>query len=1026
MIPIKLTLQGLYSYQKKQVIDFTRLTQAHLFGIFGSVGSGKSTILEAITFALYGKTDRLNLSGDNRNYNMMNLKSNELFIEFLFTAGKDKQKYLITAKGKRNSKQFDIVRKIDRAAFKNTNNEWLPIEFTEIEDVIGLSYDNFKRTIIIPQGKFQEFLQLGNTDRTQMMKEIFNLGDYELYYKVKALELKNKERIQRLEGQLQQLGDINPQQVNEKKVELKNLEKEIKLHEESLKRNQKLKEELSELKILCDKRDSEQKKLQDLNKRKDDIIELEKRIVEFEKCVVDYKALFEAYDKNKNNIVKYRKIIVDNKKQLQTIIDDIENKKKKFHVLELEYQKKDDLKQTIDDLNKIQQLIELRESSDVLKKRSKKGEEVLEKKIREISELKREQEKIVQSLKKSESLLPDEEELLKVKEWYTKRKFLNENNLNISEEKKTIVGEMDEIINAISLLLPSEWDASISAKSDVSAINKVFDAKIEEATNQVRDIDAEIENLSVQTKLEEYVVALHDGEPCPLCGSVIHPKKMNSENVAELLFKARKHKQEVGEKISAIEKKKVQWGRYVSQLELKNKDKEKLERKQQEQLDKITKHNNLFVWDKYSEEKEVDIAFYRVKHLKNEIRNYSIKRENLIDSITKAENDKQKYSDAVNGFKQEILRNATESVTLEKQIVILNKRDYIDKAVSEIQMLVKEHSNKYTEIVDSYEKLSAEIVSLNNTKSNIEGSVKANELSLNSVELDYHDNEKKIDALIKKSHYNNSDEVRKVLLQQINVDSSKKQIEEYKFKLQESEGLLEQYGKQINNRHFNKEKYDEVVQIIAQTNDFLSNKNKQYGALHGEIKKLEDFLQKQILLVKELDELTLRGEDIKTMKALFKGSGFVNYVSSMYLQNLCNAANDRFYKLTRQRLSLEITEDNNFIVRDFMNGGRKRSVKTLSGGQTFQAALSLALALADNIQKISQSDENFFFLDEGFGALDPQSLEVVFDTLKSLRKENRIVGVISHVDDMRQEIDTHLKIVNDDDLGSIIQNSWEN
>lgn len=87
MIPVKLTIQGLYSYQDRQTIDFGRLTSAHLFGIFGAVGGGKSSILEAITFAIYGKTDRLNLSGDNRNYNMMNLKSTELLIDFEFETG---------------------------------------------------------------------------------------------------------------------------------------------------------------------------------------------------------------------------------------------------------------------------------------------------------------------------------------------------------------------------------------------------------------------------------------------------------------------------------------------------------------------------------------------------------------------------------------------------------------------------------------------------------------------------------------------------------------------------------------------------------------------------------------------------------------------------------------------------------------------------------------------------------------------------------------------------------------------------
>jgi len=83
MIPISLTIQGIYSYQQKQTINFEPLTNAGIFGIFGSVGSGKSTILEAISFALYGETERLH-KRDDRAYNMMNLQSKEIFIDFIF------------------------------------------------------------------------------------------------------------------------------------------------------------------------------------------------------------------------------------------------------------------------------------------------------------------------------------------------------------------------------------------------------------------------------------------------------------------------------------------------------------------------------------------------------------------------------------------------------------------------------------------------------------------------------------------------------------------------------------------------------------------------------------------------------------------------------------------------------------------------------------------------------------------------------------------------------------------------------
>jgi len=157
---------------------------------------------------------------------------------------------------------------------------------------------------------------------------------------------------------------------------------------------------------------------------------------------------------------------------------------------------------------------------------------------------------------------------------------------------------------------------------------------------------------------------------------------------------------------------------------------------------------------------------------------------------------------------------------------------------------------------------------------------------------------------------------------------------------------------------------------------------------------------------------------------MFRASGFVNFVSSVHLQQLCNAANDRFFKLTNQNMSLELSESNDFLVRDYMNGGKVRSIKTLSGGQTFQAALSLALALSDSVQTISGSTQNFFFLDEGFGALDREALQTVFKTLKSLRTENRIVGVISHVDEMQQEIDANINVSNHPERGSLLTFSW--
>jgi exonuclease SbcC len=214
MIPIKLTLRGFYSYRSTQTIHFDKLTEAHIFGIFGSTGSGKSTIPEAISFALYGDTERLNQK-EGRGYNMMNLKSDELFIDFIFMAGMIPQKYRATATAKRNSRNFSDVKTIERKAWQWNGVDWEPIEPSTIEGIIGLSYSNFKRTTIIPQGKFQEFLQLGDAERVKMMQELFGLEKFDLQFKTASVLKKSNETRIRLQTQVNELQGIDEAALNE-------------------------------------------------------------------------------------------------------------------------------------------------------------------------------------------------------------------------------------------------------------------------------------------------------------------------------------------------------------------------------------------------------------------------------------------------------------------------------------------------------------------------------------------------------------------------------------------------------------------------------------------------------------------------------------------------------------------------------------------------------------------------------------------------------------------------------------------
>ncbi|WP_026961008.1 AAA family ATPase [Alicyclobacillus herbarius] len=169
---------------------------------------------------------------------------------------------------------------------------------------------------------------------------------------------------------------------------------------------------------------------------------------------------------------------------------------------------------------------------------------------------------------------------------------------------------------------------------------------------------------------------------------------------------------------------------------------------------------------------------------------------------------------------------------------------------------------------------------------------------------------------------------------------------------------------------------------------------------HGEWQELE---QERRKLKAELDNL-------QTLRQLFSGNKFVEFVAQEQLELVARLASDRLKQLTRNRYALEVAADGRFVMRDDFNGGVRRPVTSLSGGETFLTSLALALSLSTQIQLRGRHPLEFFFLDEGFGTLDPELLDVVMSTLERLRLERLTIGVISHVPEMRARMPRRLLV----------------
>ncbi len=1024
MIPVKLTIQGLYSYQEKQTIDFTRLTEANLFGIFGAVGSGKSSILEAITFAIYGKTDRLNLSGDNRNYNMMNLKSNDLLIEFVFETGKNQTAYQAVVKGRRNGKKFEEVKTLERSAYRNDGGNWIPMEPEQLEKAIGLSYDNFKRTIIIPQGQFQEFLQLGNKDRTQMMKELFNLQKFELYYKVASLENKNNAKKQNIEGQLQQLGAIDPEQIKLYEAQLIQFKTEIEQLSLILAGNQMKEAEWKKLQEVVKKLAATQLVLKQLKDREPEFSALETAIGNYEQCLVQFKSLLDALTLSDRKIVQKTDLIKAETSGLKRAEEEITLLETAFAELKIAYEDRDLLKQQAEELTKMIRMNALSTLALADEDRIKKGNLILEQTIENVGKLKLEKESLELSLNAEKVKLPDLAMLSKVKTWHVENKNLHQQLADRKLEIQKFQKEIVAINEAVKTRFKDPVFAGMAPEADIPGGIQFLKDRVEQLKKKILVLDAEMEHYRVQAKLEEYAVNLNDGEACPLCGSVHHPAIFSPASVAEALSGALKNKESLEKEIVWANENLTQLADLSNRFKFNSEHHHELTARLKELDTKIAAHAALFQWENFKEETLVSQAFTAAENIQKGLKEKETALAKVNTQFDKEIQNKEKFQTEIEKIKMALTISQTEIKTLTEQILRINIADYRAKTSIEIETEKQALLHKFTFLEKQFNELTNKLSELRKSKDRLSGSLEANEKELLQEKTASAELQKQLTSRLLQTGYSNLEEIRTILSQDINLELQKQKLRDFRQQMDLLQSQVTLLQSEIGNRIYNSELHQKLLAEITANTQNLSQINQELGKVAELLKKLKSDMENQALLRKELENLELRAENIKTMKSLFKGSGFVNYISSVYLQNLCNAANDRFFQLTRQKLSLEITEDNNFQVRDFLNGGKVRSVKTLSGGQTFQAALSLALALADNIQKITDSNQNFFFLDEGFGSLDKDSLAVVFDTLKSLRKENRIVGVISHVEEMQQEIDTHLRIVNHDETGSRILTSW--
>ena len=1010
MIPIQLTLEGLYSYQERQTIDFTGLTEAGLFGIFGAVGSGKSSILEAISFALYGETERLN-ARDRRAYNMMNLKANNSFMRFDFI-NHDNKIFRVEREFKRNSKKFEDVKPSSVTFYENQNEKWVPLDHSDCEKIIGLSYANFKRTIIIPQGQFKEFLELGAAERTNMMKEIFNLQQYDLQNSTAVLNSKNRSELDQLEGQLKGFEDINEEHISAQnellkteKQKFENINTEFKKAEETYLNLKNLK---SDFELLNSKKENYKKLLAD--KKNFDALETETEL---------YDRIFRIFTpliSEKNKLYSELKNRMEEHKSHSTAVQEITKKfnqnKEQLEKIRPDFEALDQSKIQENDLKIILQMLGYSAEIKLLKERTENGSA----KVKEVESAQNLiKEKIQEVQNKLDGLKPkklDNQLLLNAGNWFSIRKNIHESlqkQIQKTQNFNTEFQKIEEELKPFNI--------------ETDNFQQDFNLKITALENQKKEISARKSQLEVQQKLAHFADELHDGKSCPLCGSLEHPHIVEFNDVSAELAKINKEfeeielqQKEIQTKISAVEKILERKKLLQSQQETDNSQLQTIK-------SELENHLKTFTWKEFNSENEADFntkrseSFEIEKQIEELQKIISAKQKNL----EQTQQDLNKFNKALEEFKLKEHEVVTQIKTSETNLKALSWKNYQEQTVFEVEKLHSDLSKQnlkteqqYQQLIEEEQEITVRLAAQKSTLSQLEKQVSElnTEISANEIQ---------IKESLTLHQFVSLNEIEPVLAQKINVSENRNLIQKFRIEFETTKNGIAELETKLKGFHFDETQFSEVEAQFKIVETEKNNANNAVVKLTTEIERLQNEFRKKEGLLKDLSKLQKRAENLKIMTNLFKGAGFVQYVSSIYLRQLCDHANIRFHRMTRNQLSLQLNENNDFEIIDYLNEGRCRSVKTLSGGQAFQVSLSLALALAESVQTNAKADKNFFFIDEGFGTQDLESVNVVFETLTSLQKENRIVGIISHVEELKEKIPVSLNIVKDEERGSLIE-----
>ena len=1003
MKPIRLELKEFGPY-KNEIIEWDKIINEPIFLITGKTGSGKSTLFDAITYALYNKTTGGKDIASLRTKTALDKDKTQVNFDFELS-GKKYRIERTLAYLKAGNKNLTS----GKVALMQYNDEKLEVIATKeqevkekVEGLIGLDDKQFCQIIILPQGKFKEFLLSKSSEKKETLRSLFNTYFYQkfveqLQEQAKKIDSSHKQKEKELITRFEQfnieeeltkfeyLKDENFEEIlgiiNSQEETIKNEKKELLKLERSF---SKEKENFIELSKLNDK-------FIQLENNKLELEQLSEKEDYYSKLKLEVEKLKEL-QKGKDKIIEYASLLTK-KMQLKKLEEALLNEEDKYKLdldtnkklaLELNAQKTDieELrKETIDYKFFYNNLNELN--------LAKTNIEIYSKSLEELTLKKETYKELDSSLKVAkESYLEDIEE-----------KNILESSIG---KLKLDVLKKEQDVEKLE-----EYNNKLSEVNDKSVKLTVDKKQLKELEVEKKKLEQEVELLNKnkeQEILNDFLLKLHEGDDCPLCKQKIEHlpdipdlavvdesiekslQKVNKD-IIQLETLIKKDEEEIG-RISTLLKNLEDTINFKAKEELSQlEDELKVENIKLTDISKVIKTSEDKIKGLNREIEELSELFknedeIKQNHLeaKNKIeqfeKNVKVELDEFAGYYEKIQSQVEDFDNTCNALQNnssELLVRKTKLETEQK-----NNKENLLEVSKRIEIIVDSFTNsklnKYYITLEMAEENIAELNNLENYESQINKFEDAKKIIVNSIEK---------------------------------LEEELKELEQPD--LEEGQQKLKNIESQVN----------DFIEKVAILNTRLENNKKLYDKIHSEYINLLESSKEIREIIAFSDVVSGKTENRKSLETYVQGY-YLDLILVAGTKRLLQMTNDRYRFVRRDEKSkggglqgLEIE-----IHDIYLNS--TRIISSLSGGELFLASLALALGLAEVIQNESGGISlETIFIDEGFGSLDAETLDIALTTLIDLQSYGRNIGIISHVSELKERIRPKVEVYSKDNYAKI-------